>query len=84
MVSQVESQSDNSVPAARKTALGSLSGSLRGDVDSELERQERNEKRVTFIGQMAAIPLGIALLSQEVNGLEHLENLLDTLSTSES
>ena len=53
-------------------------------MDSELERQERSEKRVTFIGQMAAIPLGIALLSQEVNGLEHLENLLDTLSTSGS
>ena len=31
-------------------------------MDSELERQERSEKRVTFIGQMAAIPLGIALL----------------------
>ncbi len=35
---------------------------FRGDVDSELERQERSENRVTFIGQMAAIPLGIALL----------------------
>ena len=31
-------------------------------MDSELERQERSEKRGNFIGQMAAIPLGIALL----------------------
>ena len=69
MVSQVESQSDNLVPTARKTALSSLSGSLGEGVDSEFERQERSEKRGTFIGQMAAIPLGIALLSQEVNGL---------------
>jgi hypothetical protein len=31
-------------------------------VDSDFERQERNEKRATIVGQIVAIPVGIALL----------------------